>query len=217
MSNSRSWQTFYSMRQATLGYQIHVSPSPMGSTVPRQNFLRSDKSRIIGPCTTGASASCLKIVTNPAQNAQYAYDYGAVDFVDDVAISSWIYGRCTNGAGSDVRKMAVAYFSGENGGMKHVLRLYLRRKSSTTMNLVLDYTQNGAVKYTLSIANVGCDSWQYVGFSLNRLDGMVLFANPTGSVDNVTNSATYKTYTGMPPDVPRRILKVMQKLEFWGS
>ena len=98
-----------------------------------------------------------------------------------------------------------------------MLRLYLRRKSSTTMNLVLDYTQNGAVKYTLSIANVGCASWQYVGFSLNRLDGMVLFANPTGSVDNVTNSATYKTYTGMPPDVPRRILKVMQKLEFFGA
>jgi len=176
-----------------------------------------DKRRSVGPCTTGAGASCLESVTHPAQNAQYAYEYDAVDFVDDVAISSWIYGRCTNGAGTDVRKMAIAHFSGENGGMKHALRFYLQRRSSTTMNLVLDYTQNGAVKYTLSISNVACGSWEYVGFSLNKLDGMVLFANPTGDVNGATESATYKTYTGMQPDVPRKILKVMQKLEFFGA
>ena len=106
--------------------------------------------------------------------------------------------------------MTIAYFVGTNGGVKHVLQLYLKPQGGS-LSLIVEYAQSSKIDRRLEISGISCRSWSYVGFALNSKDGLVLFANPTGNVDTTSDSASYKRDRTMPPNQPRKMLKLMSQ------
>ena len=46
---------------------------------------------------------------------------------------------------------------------------------------------------------------------------MVLFANPTGAVDDMSDTSTFKTAGDMDPDTPRTLLSVVKNFEMLGA
>ena len=174
-----------------------------------------DRPRTIDRCEGGDGALCLKPVKSPG-GARYSYRYGDFDFTDDVAVTSWVYGTCGGNAGTDTQKMTIAYFVGTNGGVKHVLQLYLKPQGGS-LSLIVEYAQSSKIDRRLEISGISCRSWSYVGFALNSKDGLVLFANPTGNVGTTSDSASYKRDRTMPPNQPRKMLKLMSQFELFGA
>ena len=198
-------------------HMVSASPKVMGNKnrgVP--SLTPIERERAIGRCEGGDGALCLKPVATPIIGAQYGYRYKEFDFTEDVAITSWVRGTCANNPGDDARRMGIAYFSGTNAGIQHVLRFYVKMINSS-MSLILEYVQNTSTIYRLELTGIACSSWQYVGFSLNKRDRMVLFANPSGNIDVTGDSSTYKVLRSMPPDAPSKMLKLMTSLDLFGA
>ena len=131
-------------------------------------------------------------------------------------MSAWIHHDCGPASSvSDIRRRSIAYFTGENGGMSHELRFYL--ESSTTLKL--EYARGGSVSSSdsLSLSGLECNKWHYVGFSLNKRDKMVLFANPTGAVHNMSDTSTFKTAGDMNSETPRKLLSFVKNFEMLGA
>ena len=194
--------------------QLIVSAAPSASTKPR--LQPEGTTRDIAPCTGGDGGRCVQQVSNPGAATQYGYKYKAPElFSDDFALTTWMYSTCANNAGNDVRRKSIAYFTGENGGVSHLLRFYVNQASS--IELVVEYVRDGRVTHSLTLTGIACDSWHYVGFSLNKRDKLVVFADLSGAVDDLSDTNSFKTMHDMDADAPRKILRVMDDLEILGA
>ena len=187
--------------------QLLTSSAPMvrGQVGSPPTLTPVGNPRSLKVCRLSEGAKCLADVSDPA-SAQYGYKYSGATFSDDVAITSWVYGTCADSPGNDVRRQSIAYLSGSSAGVSHALRFYLQRTSASNMKLVVDYKQDARTVHTLSIARVSCNAWHYVGFSLNKLDKLTLFKDPT----------TDAHFVSTPAD-PRQILTSMSNLEMFGA
>jgi hypothetical protein len=196
---------------------ISKSPRVSGQQGAKPKLLPVGTVRDIEACTGGNGGMCLATVAASSVGSnQFGYEYTSDQvFADDMAMSTWIYRKCGAVSVSDVRRTSIVYFTGENGGMTHELRFYL----TSSMALKLEYVRGGSISSSdsLTLSGLACDTWHYVGFSLNKRDKMVLFANPTGEVDDMSDTATFKTAQSMNPDTPRKLLSVMKKFEMLGA
>jgi hypothetical protein len=193
------------------------SPRVSGQQGANPKLLPVGTKRDIQTCSEGDGGLCLSAVSVSSVGLnQYGYAYTSDElFADDMAMSSWIYRQCGSAVGSDTRRTSIAYFTGENGGISHELRFYL----TSSMDLKLEYARDDSVSSSdsLKISGLECDSWHYVGFSLNKRDKMVLFSNPTGAVDDTSDTSTFKTAGDMDPDTPRKLLSFMTSFEMLGA
>ena len=196
---------------------ISASPRVSGQQGAKPKLLPVGTVREIKTCTGGNGGLCLAAVAASSVGSnQFGYEYASDEvFADDMAMSAWIYRKCGAASASDFRRTSIAYFTGENGGMSHELRFYL----DSSMTLKLEYARDDSVSRSdaLSLSGLECNKWYYVGFSLNKRDKMVLFANPTGAADDMSDTATFKTAQSMDPDTPRTLLSVMKKFEMLGA
>ena len=196
---------------------ISASPRVSGQQGTKPKLLPVGTVRDIKTCTGGNGGLCLSAVASSSVGSnQFGYAYTSDEvFADDMALSTWIYRKCGSASVSDIRRRSIVYFTGKNGGMSHELRFYL--ESSTTLKL--EYARDGSVSSSdsLSLSGLACSTWHYVGFSLNKRDKMVLFANPTGAVDDMSDTSTFKTAQSMDPDTPRKLLSVVKDFEMLGA
>ena len=198
--------------------QLITSASPLvsGQVGPQPTLTPTGTARTLSACSGGDGALCMRSVSNPTSGSTYAYKYnGQNAFSDDIAVTAWMYSSCANRAGSDVKAKSIAYFSGTSGGVFQELRFYLNQVSSA-LELHVDYVKAAVVMDNLSIGGIACNKWHYVGFSLNKLDKLVLFVNPTGDVTDV-DDANYKAASDMAADVPRKVLSSMSEFLLLGA
>ena len=134
---------------------------------------------------------------------------------------TWVHSECNTlrSHGDAVRYRSIAYFHGVVRHVVHSLNLFVV-PTNGGMRLKLrftkeDLTLGGREQDDLTLPTIlQCDKWHLVGFSMSYNDGASIFANPTGSVKDGADAATFKTNTDWKA---RDKLHLMPKLSLLGA
>lgn len=175
---------------SAFGETNFLSGAPLVRGQSRRPLLRRvGMQRSIALCTEGHGALCLKQASANAASSPYAYEGDALP--DDFAMSFWVRGHCN---AADSEHVSLVEFKGIENSIEYTMSLKLSRANGQGggMTLRVDHekiskigSERSSTTKSLSLTDeLRCGSWHLVGFSLNALEGLTLFANPSGKSPN---------------------------------
>ncbi len=163
-----------------------TSGAPLVRGQSRRPLLRRvGMRRRIELCTEGHGALCLKHTATSGTSSPYIYEGDALP--DDFAMSFWVRGHCS---AANSEHISLVEFKGVENSIEYTMSLKLSKANAQGhMTLRVDHEkiskigseQTKTTKTLVLTDQLQCDSWHLVGFSLNALEGLTLFANPSGN------------------------------------
>ena len=161
-----------------------TSGAPLVRGQSRRPLLRRvGMRRRIELCTEGHGALCLKHAATSGTPSPYIYEGDALP--DDFAMSFWVRGHCS---AANSEHISLVEFKGVENSIEYTMSLKLSKANAQGhMTLRVDHekiskigSEQTKITKTLVLTDqLQCGSWNLVGFSLNALEGLTLFANPS--------------------------------------
>lgn len=197
---------------------ISTAPLVSGQSQIPKLVPRFDATRQTELCTNGHGALCLKPFNDLSVLAPYSYK--GDDLPDDFAMSFWVHGRCGSQYSQYSTRTSLVELKGVQNTYEHKLSLTLSTPDGNSqMTLKIEYNkyqssnfgggQAASTRKSMELnGKLACNKWHLVGFAVNAIDGMTLFANPS-SLSQSTSSSNFANDPSWPTAVNRLLTSDM--------